>query len=109
MAMVMSALPHSQRRNGTAITAELQSLSFEGVSGTVEFTAEGNRKNPKYSLFSMNTKSGWTEIGTVGLTAAEVDAVSGVSPTMVALAKRWAEAAGGGAYSSCACENKMVS
>ena len=72
MAMVMSALPHSQRRNGAAITAELQSLSFEGVSGTVEFTAKGNRKDPKYSLFSMNTKSGWTKIGTVGLTAAEV-------------------------------------
>lgn len=57
-------------RDGPRIVRELRSLSFEGVSGFVEFTEEGDRKNPLFSV--LNGQSGtqdgvdWTDVGSTG-------------------------------------------
>ena len=58
--------------DGQAVIEELRELNFNGVSGHVEFTVEGDRKDPKYSMFNSqsnyldsNGKIIWKEIGTI--------------------------------------------
>ena len=57
-------------RDGPRIVQELRSLSFEGVSGFVEFTEEGDRKNPQFSVLNgqSGTRNGvnWTDVGSTG-------------------------------------------
>ena len=56
--------------DGAAIVRALRSQDFAGVSGRVQFTPEGDRLNPKYSLLNAQSLKGdggadWTDVGTV--------------------------------------------
>ena len=53
MAMVMNSLPASERRNGTRIKAAMQDVSFQGVSGLVQFNEYGDRANPWYTVLNL--------------------------------------------------------
>jgi ABC-type branched-subunit amino acid transport system substrate-binding protein len=61
----------SSRRDGSAIVENLRQLDFGGVSGRVQFTPSGDRKDPLFSIY--NSQSGavggditWTEVGASG-------------------------------------------
>jgi Receptor family ligand binding region len=77
MAKALSETPADQQRNGTAVVERLRSISFDGVSGRVEFMPNGDRKNPKFAIY--NAKTGvvnengdlvWTPVGKVELNKA---------------------------------------
>ena len=56
--------------DGTAIVKALRSQDFSGVSGLVQFTPEGDRLNPKYSLLNAQVlrsdgEANWADVGTV--------------------------------------------
>jgi ABC-type branched-subunit amino acid transport system substrate-binding protein len=60
----------NNRRNGTAIAERLRNLDFEGVSGRVHFTPEGDLKDPQFSISHLRTTySGelrWETVGAAG-------------------------------------------
>jgi hypothetical protein len=43
------------------------------VSGTIAFTAAGDRATPRYTVLNMDAVSRWTEVGSIGLTADTAD------------------------------------
>ena len=58
-------------RDGRAVVQKLRQVDFDGVSGQVKLTSNGDRQNPLFSIF--NAQSGttngtmvWTEVGTTG-------------------------------------------
>jgi len=53
------------KKDGPAIVRMLRSLVFDGVSGLVEFTPTGDRKNPKYSVLNGQIYLDWTDVGVV--------------------------------------------
>ena len=69
LVMALVATPPLDRRNGTAVMSNLLDLDFNGVSGRVRFTSDGDREDPQYSLFNLkrigDTMS-WTDIGQTG-------------------------------------------
>jgi hypothetical protein len=70
MATALAETPASQRRDGAIVAERLRKNQFDGVSGRVEFTKEGDRKNPKYTIYNAKTSrlAGdivWTEAGKV--------------------------------------------
>lgn len=70
MAAALTLTPTGQR-DGATVVNRLRRLKFDGVSGSVEFSAEGDRKNPNYSIFNAQRRSGtegliWSEVGMVG-------------------------------------------
>ena len=64
-----TALAFSQdKRDGTSVVRALRDLQFDGVSGWCEFTEEGDRKDPRYSIFNAKSVSSdgllnWEEVG----------------------------------------------
>ena len=66
LVMALVATPPLDRRNGTAVMSNLLDLDFNGVSGRVRFTSDGDREDPQYSLFNLkrigDTMS-WEDIG----------------------------------------------
>jgi len=71
VAMTKAISGSVDRRDGAFIVERLRQLSFDGVSGRLEFTANGDRKNPQYSIFNsqegaVNTDISWTDIGSTG-------------------------------------------
>ncbi len=81
--------PTTSRRNGALVTSKLRNLTFQGVSGNVRFTPEGDRMDPLYTIFNMQIVGGapkWVEVGRAGISLAgpELDsicfAVTGCSP-----------------------------
>lgn len=79
LAMALSSLPISQRRNGTAVDAAILGVNFAGVSGTVQFDEQGDRKDPLYSVWNLGpwnpaTESfEWRIVGSVGPGASQAD------------------------------------
>jgi hypothetical protein len=79
LATAMSSLPHSQRRNGTAVDAAILSVNFSGVSGNVQFDGQGDRRDPRYSVWNLGpwnfaTESfEWRKVGSVGPRASQTD------------------------------------
>ena len=66
--------PAISRRNGTLVTSNLRNLTFQGVSGNVSFTPEGDRLDPRYTIFNMQIVDGsptWVEVGRAGISWAE--------------------------------------
>eukprot|EP01047_Picozoa_sp_COSAG01_P065503 COSAG01_NODE_8862_length_2633_cov_4.164562_1_plen_584_part_10 len=72
MAKALGSLPHSQRRNGTLVRAAIQNTSFAGVSGHVQFDANGDLMDPRYTVVNLGSRSpvtgkfSWTNVGSVG-------------------------------------------
>jgi ABC-type branched-subunit amino acid transport system substrate-binding protein len=61
----------NNRRNGTAIVERIRKLDFDGVSGRVHFTPEGDLKDPQFSILHLlrTTYSGelrWESVGAAG-------------------------------------------
>eukprot|EP01047_Picozoa_sp_COSAG01_P080076 COSAG01_NODE_15427_length_1338_cov_1.723971_2_plen_166_part_01 len=77
MAKALGSLPHSQRRNGTAVRAAIQRTDFAGVSGHVKFDANGDLMNPKFTVLNLGPRSpvtgefSWSRVGTVGAQAGQ--------------------------------------
>lgn len=68
-ALAAALASSNDRRDGEAVIQLLRSLEFDGVSGHVAFTAEGDRKDPLYSIFNVKSAGdglAWEDIGTVG-------------------------------------------
>jgi ABC-type branched-subunit amino acid transport system substrate-binding protein len=66
--------PSTLRRNGTLVTSKLRNLTFQGVSGNVSFTPEGDRLDPQYTIFNLQIVDGapkWVEVGRAGTSSAE--------------------------------------
>jgi len=72
MAKALDAVPAADRRNGTIVKAAIQATNFNGVSGNVQFTASGDRADPKFTVLNMGRKFGgewsWSNVGYVGVT-----------------------------------------
>mmetsp|Transcript_18867 Transcript_18867/g.54625 ORF Transcript_18867/g.54625 Transcript_18867/m.54625 type:complete len:756 (-) Transcript_18867:811-3078(-) len=71
LAMALSAVSPDRRSNGTEVLSELRKLSFEGVSGPVSFTVEGDRADPRYSVVNWKD-GGWEVVGEASPTRAHV-------------------------------------
>ncbi|KAI2502804.1 hypothetical protein MHU86_11628 [Fragilaria crotonensis] len=68
--------PAISRRDGTLVTSKLRNLTFQGVSGNVSFTPEGDRLDPHYTIVNMQVHKGvpkWVEVGSAETTWAEPD------------------------------------
>jgi hypothetical protein len=57
MVRAIREVESTDRRNGTAITDRLRSLDFDGVSGRVHFTPEGDLKDPQFSILNLQTRT----------------------------------------------------
>ena len=70
MAKALDAVPVADRRNGPLVKAAIQATNFAGVSGNVQFTPEGDRAAPKFTVLNLGRKFGgewsWTNVGSVG-------------------------------------------
>jgi len=68
----ISSMSPENQRDGTEIVQRLRQLDFNGVSGRVQFTPEGDRKDAQFSIFNAQSASRpdgnviWTEVGTTG-------------------------------------------
>ena len=69
--LALASLLPADRSNGRVVTERLRSLTFQGVSGPVAFTPEGDRAFPQYSILNYQSQSsgsfGWQEVGSVGV------------------------------------------
>jgi len=78
LTMGLSAVSPENRRNGTEIMKKIIGLEFNGVSGPVSFTPEGDRKDAVYSIFNFY-EDDWQNVGTVadevGSAVIDLDAV----------------------------------
>mmetsp|Transcript_48702 Transcript_48702/g.72299 ORF Transcript_48702/g.72299 Transcript_48702/m.72299 type:complete len:894 (-) Transcript_48702:279-2960(-) len=67
LATALSSLSPKQRREGDLVISALRNTTLAGVSGEIRFTAEGDRKNPRYTVLNFQDKA-WVDVGSVGLT-----------------------------------------
>ena len=69
LARALVSLSPSERLNGDLVTDRLRLLNFDGVSGNVQFTPEGDRKNPTFTIVNaQGTDSDgleWIEVGEI--------------------------------------------
>jgi ABC-type branched-subunit amino acid transport system substrate-binding protein len=56
VAMTMALSATSNRRDGASVVKALRQVDFAGVSGQVQLTEEGDRKDPRYSIFHAPAK-----------------------------------------------------
>ena len=80
LAMAFDQLSSEQRADGSLVREKLRQVAFEGVSGDVAFTAEGDRADPRYTVVNLGTArsadgigSEWTIVGSVGTHAGSAD------------------------------------
>mmetsp|Transcript_8028 Transcript_8028/g.23887 ORF Transcript_8028/g.23887 Transcript_8028/m.23887 type:complete len:792 (-) Transcript_8028:344-2719(-) len=68
LVMALSNVAPRDRSDGRAVLTALRELSFAGLSGSVAFTTEGDRANPRYSVMNWQNRreAKWTEVGTIG-------------------------------------------
>lgn len=81
MAMALARTPVDLRKDGERITQELRSLKFQGVSGFVSFTNEGDRNNPLFTILNWqnsNDGMGWVEVGSTGVTPYSANLYNGI-------------------------------
>ena len=70
LTMALSRVPPNEWNNGTIVTARLRSLNFDGVSGPVAFTPQGDLLNPSFGILNTirDPTTGavnWNAVGTV--------------------------------------------
>ena len=67
----ISSVQPEMWHNGTLVTSHLRNLSFNGVSGLVSFTEEGDRRDAPFSIFNLQMKNGsllWVDVEALGFT-----------------------------------------
>ena len=65
-ARALSSLPEEARKNGDAVVRAVRQLNFRGVSGPVSFTNEGDRSEPRFSIFNLQhdgSDLAWKNVG----------------------------------------------
>lgn len=72
MVKALSVLPAELRCDGTLVTSTLRTLSFQGLSGPIEFTPNGDRSNALYSIINLqrddnNGDFTWKDIGSTSV------------------------------------------
>ena len=50
--------PKEQRRNGEIVSSKIREYEFDGLTGHVEFTSNGDRKNPIFSILNLQRQKG---------------------------------------------------
>jgi len=80
LVMALVATPPGDRRDGNVVMSRLLDLDLDGVGGRVRFTPNGDREDPRYSLFNFRRASEgdhatWVNIGQTGseIGSAEID------------------------------------
>jgi hypothetical protein len=66
IAMALSNVPPAKRLDGGLVTSELRDLKFSGVSGEVAFTENGDRLDPRFSIFNLQREGetlSWVNVG----------------------------------------------
>lgn len=66
--MALSNTPRHLRLDGTRVTSELQRLVFDGISGRVAFTENGDRLDPRFTIFNLKQDDetgsmSWIDVG----------------------------------------------
>jgi ABC-type branched-subunit amino acid transport system substrate-binding protein/type II secretory pathway pseudopilin PulG len=67
----LSSLPHEDRTDGALVTKRMRQLTWQGVSGQVQFTENGDRLDPKFTVFNIRNDGGakglviWDDVGSV--------------------------------------------
>ena len=71
LALALSSVSPDLRKYGNHTVQALHNLDVEdGVSGRLNFTAEGHRQDPQYLVSNLGkSRTEWTPIGSVGITA----------------------------------------
>ena len=65
LAKALSSVPPHQRRDGNIVVSALRNLSFDGVSGHVSFTENGDRASPTSLVLNLPSSDGdWVTVGT---------------------------------------------
>ena len=70
MALAMARTPANLRSDGTRVSKELRNLEFLGLTGYVEFSDNGDRKDAQFSILNyQNTGNGykWIDVGVAGV------------------------------------------
>uniref|UniRef100_A0A7S2I1X7 Poly [ADP-ribose] polymerase n=1 Tax=Helicotheca tamesis TaxID=374047 RepID=A0A7S2I1X7_9STRA len=66
LAKALSLVPRQDRYDGKKVLEELKTVNFQGVSGHVSFSPEGDRADPLYSVVNMAHKGKeWNYVGVV--------------------------------------------
>jgi ABC-type branched-subunit amino acid transport system substrate-binding protein len=69
--LLARAIDLAREQPGSNVTSVLRNIVYEpGVSGPVEFTELGDRKNPLYTVLNVGKDGKWNEVGTASTTAA---------------------------------------
>jgi len=67
IAMALSSVPIGQRLNGSLVASTLLNVTFNGVSGPVSFTEDGDRRDPRFTIYNLQrngTGFSWVDVGT---------------------------------------------
>jgi ABC-type branched-subunit amino acid transport system substrate-binding protein len=67
--------------NGTEVSRTLRDLSWDGVSGPVSFTENGDRADPQYTILNFQLRSGvyeWADVGFTRNSLGSAELTSGI-------------------------------
>ena len=77
LAKALSSISPDKRNDGKLVTSTLRKLSFNGVSGRVSFTLEGDRRNPLYTIANLQRQEdgelAWKPVGNTGTRIGSTD------------------------------------
>jgi len=72
LVLALSSLSPALRTDGAIVASRIRSQSFEGVSGAVAFTPEGDRRDPLFTILNAQRRSDgtlhWQDVGTTTAT-----------------------------------------
>lgn len=66
IAMAIASIPREQRLDGSLVASALLNLKFDGISGPVSFTEDGDRRDPRFTIFNLQPSSTgalWVDVG----------------------------------------------
>jgi len=72
LAKALSNTPPEKRLDGNYVTWQLRKLDFNGITGRVRFTPQGDRYNPRFSIMNLQKQDDnsyeWVIVGSTGPT-----------------------------------------
>eukprot|EP01047_Picozoa_sp_COSAG01_P054275 COSAG01_NODE_5911_length_3959_cov_1.589896_2_plen_236_part_00 len=82
LAKALGTLPHTQRNNGSIVRSAIQNTNFDGVSGRVQFDANGDIKNSLFTVMNLGQRPAprdvdqswtWQNVGQAGAHPSQLD------------------------------------
>jgi len=76
IAMTLSTLTPDERKDGQLVTSTIRAMTMDGVSGQIEFTEEGDRRDPQYIIYNLKNSpfypyaTEWSNIGQIQVNSA---------------------------------------